>query len=109
MKKWANPVKQFKVGSVDYSSEFKARARHFRSMMTDSKLLLTGKIAVKPSPGWKLTSLTTHKTPFAYGSEKKVVNGAKVKKRYWVQAAFENRKTGLVEHVSLWSFPLAAG
>ena len=93
VKKYANPVSKFKVGTKNYASTFKKKSTY-----TASAGLLQGKLNVKAAKNWKLKKVDIAKP----GSNRftKSKNGANVKAEN-VRLTLKNTKTKIVQQISL--------
>ena len=99
--KYKNPVKLFKVGSKNYTSEFNDKASFMLKKWTEAKVL------VKPAAGWKLllksnvydTDYSVMEDALQPGS----LNSMQLHKNdYAVNFVLQNKKTGVVQRVTVW-------
>ena len=92
MKKYANPVKTFKVGSKNYASKFN---KDYISVLYDQEKL-SGKLEISPNKNWKLKKIWLSKAR----TSKVVKNGDKIS-GYGVRATLKNTKTKVTEDIEL--------
>jgi len=97
VKKYKNPVKQFKVGSTDYASKFD-KARYAYS---DTKL--KGVVKITPAAGWKLKG--DKFGVYSYNKNKRVKSGYNLKSDWYLgDIILVNKKTGMEEYLGLYSY-----
>lgn len=102
VRKYANPVKTFKIGTKNYATKFKK----YSSAQITAKLA-GKKVKVTPAAGWKLKYILVANDK----GEKHVKNGYTFKKGdEMVDAILKNTKTGVEQAVLIYrSGPGAAG
>ena len=96
VKKYTNPLKLFKIGSKKFTAKFKKNAVGYYGP------LIGGKLQIKAKANWKPVQV---KTIGADYGPKSIKNGSTLKKgkAVIVLATFKNKKTGVVQQVTLVS------
>ena len=98
IKKYANPIKAFKIGAKNYASLFTAKKMQCNSngsysAATPAKAF-NGKMKITPAAGWKVNSIHTSTS----AGIAKLKNGSKLKATTFLQVEMKNKKTGQLEN-----------
>lgn len=95
--KFANPVKQLKIGNKNFAKKVRCIGRDTCQASTTAKAL-SGRLRIKPSKGWKVTGKM-----YATGSNgwKRVKNGSNIKDLSLLSIAMKHKKTGTIVRLFL--------
>lgn len=94
VRKYANPVRSFKLGSKDYAAKLKGR----KSYALPKERRDLGKVSVRPARGWRLKRIYTG---FSARNALTMRNGARIGGALNVCAVLVHGASGLVETVEV--------
>ena len=102
------PVKSFKVGSIDFTKLFKKSnyiwphasiSEYYKASKKQAKNLQSGKIAIKPQKGWKITAI--RQVISSSGKTYYLSNGKKSKGIGRIEVALINTKTNVQTNLAV--------
>lgn len=103
VRKYVNPVKNFKVGSVQYKNKFKVYRTYYAKVPKKSKQVT---VKVDPKKGYKVISIYYYYNKGNRSVMKKLKNGQRFKLRKasggQISVELKNKKTGEVECLTVF-------